>query len=75
MFTGGYYDVKSQDKLIKLIRKHVNKLYKTCIGSNDSHLSSVLMLTSIEKNFEDIVRDLDSIPSEVVLKISRVSLL
>jgi len=72
MFTGGYYDVKSQEKLMKLLRKHVNKLYKTCIGANDAHLSSILMLTSIEKNFEDVVRDLDTIPQEVVLKISRV---
>jgi hypothetical protein len=41
-------------------------------GNNDAHLSSVLMLTSIEKHFEDVVCDLESMPPEVVAKISAV---
>ncbi|CAG7830070.1 unnamed protein product [Allacma fusca] len=75
MFSGGHYDVKGQEKFMRLLRKHVSKVFKTAITNNkianDSQLTAVLMLTAVEKQFEDLVRDIESMPTEVVVKISR----
>lgn len=33
-----------------------------------------MMLTSVEKNFEDLMKEIQAMPNEIVLQISRVSL-
>ena len=56
---------------MKLLRNHVDNVYKSSVRANDAHLDPVLMLISIEKNFEELVRELESMPAEVIAKISR----
>jgi len=72
MFTGGNFDVRQQQKLYRILQNHVTKVYKTAVGSVDNHLNPIMMLTSVEKNFEDLMREIQAMPSDVVIQISRV---
>lgn len=42
------------------------------LGTTDHHLNPIMMLTSIEKNFEDIMQEIQAMPTDVVIQISRV---
>lgn len=42
------------------------------VGTVDHHLNPTMMLTSVEKNFEDLMKEIQAMPLEVVLQISRV---
>lgn len=72
MFTGGNYDVRKQQKLYRILQKHITKVYQAAVGSVDEHLNPTMMLTSVEKNFEDLMKEILAMPIEVVLQISRV---
>lgn len=42
-------------------------------GTVDHHLNPTMMLTSVEKNFEDLMKEIQAMPNEIVVQISRVS--
>jgi len=71
MFTGGNYDVRRQQKLYRILQKHIVKVYQAAVGTVDHHLNPTMMLTSVEKNFEDLMKEIQAMPLEVVLQISR----
>ncbi len=72
MFTGGNYDVRQQQKLYRILQKHVARVYRAAVGTTDHHLNPIMMLTSIEKNFEDLMHEIQAMPTDVVVQISRV---
>ncbi|OXA42860.1 Coiled-coil domain-containing protein 37 [Folsomia candida] len=73
MFTGGNYDVRQQQKLYKILQKHVARVYRAAVGTIDHHLNPIMMLTSIEKNFEDLMYEIQAMPTDVVMQISRMN--
>ncbi|ODM95166.1 Coiled-coil domain-containing protein 37 [Orchesella cincta] len=71
MFTGGNYDVRKQQKLYRILQQHIVKVYQAAVGTVDHHLNPTMMLTSVEKNFEDLMKEIQAMPIEIVLQISR----
>lgn len=44
----------------------VEEIYNKCIGSNEANLSSLQMLTKIERKMEEIFDEIDKLPKEYV---------
>ena len=57
-----------QQVILKKLHENVREVYKRCGYDADSNPSTLYMLTDLESRLEDLLRAMESMPEEVVLK-------
>ncbi|KGL97144.1 Coiled-coil domain-containing protein 37, partial [Charadrius vociferus] len=62
LFSSGEYDADDQEKTLTSLNKKVLEVYCHCTGENEANLQTVQMLTVIEKQFNDLLDNLERIP-------------
>jgi hypothetical protein len=72
MFTSGFQNGDSQDKLLDDLNHKVKEVYRRCLGDNDGDLSTLQMLTSIENRLEQLFEAIELMPPEKVEEAEKV---
>ncbi|XP_009960191.1 PREDICTED: coiled-coil domain-containing protein 37-like [Leptosomus discolor] len=62
LFSSGEHEADDQSKMLASLNKKVLEVYCHCTGENEANLHTVQMLTVIEKQFNDLLDNLEQIP-------------
>jgi hypothetical protein len=54
------------------LNKKVEEVYAKCIGSNEANISTLQMLTKIEKRMEELFQSLEKLPKDYVVQAEKV---
>lgn len=66
LLHGVFRDLVCSEEVLYL-RVFIEDAYEACVAPNDANLDSFTMMRSIEKTYEDLSLELDSLPHEVVV--------
>lgn len=66
MFSFGEFKADDQEKMLSLLNKKVEDVYRSCIGDNEANISTLQMLTNIENRLEELFEQIESLPPDKV---------
>lgn len=64
VFLHSHCNVAYQDSLLDALRQKVEDVYRTCIGDSQANLSTLQMLTAIERRLGELLDGLEMIPAD-----------
>ncbi|XP_027496654.1 cilia- and flagella-associated protein 100 [Corapipo altera] len=67
-FSCGEHEADDQDKMLASLKKKVLEVYSHCTGDNETNLKTIEMLKVIEKQLNDLLDNLEGIPSSQIEK-------
>ncbi|XP_064523548.1 cilia- and flagella-associated protein 100 [Pseudopipra pipra] len=68
LFSCGEHEADDQDKMLTSLKKKVLEVYSHCTGDNETNLKTIEMLKVIEKQLNDLLDNLEGIPSSQIEK-------
>lgn len=66
MFSYGEFKAEDQEKMLQMLNKKVEDVYRNCIGDNEANISTLQMLTNIENRLEELFEQIEMMPPERV---------
>ncbi|XP_068759305.1 cilia- and flagella-associated protein 100-like isoform X1 [Montipora capricornis] len=66
MFSYGEFKAEDQEKMLQMLNKKVEEVYRNCIGDNEANISTLQMLTNIENRLEELFEQIEMMPPERV---------
>ncbi|XP_064422523.1 cilia- and flagella-associated protein 100 [Latimeria chalumnae] len=64
IFSFGQGKGEDQDKMLELLNKKVEDVYRSCVTNNPANLTTLQMLTSIENHLEELFDKIELIPPD-----------
>ncbi|XP_027556818.1 cilia- and flagella-associated protein 100 [Neopelma chrysocephalum] len=68
LFSCGEHEADDQDKMLASLNKKVLEVYSHCTGDNETNLKTIEMLKVIEKQLNDLLDNLEGIPTSQIEK-------
>ncbi|XP_007888560.1 cilia- and flagella-associated protein 100 [Callorhinchus milii] len=66
VFSFSQTSIEDQDQLLDALNRKVGEVYQTCIGINDTNMTTLQMLTNLENHLEEMFDKLEKIPQDKV---------
>lgn len=66
MFSYGEFKAEDQEKMLQMLNKKVEEVYRHCIGDNEANISTLQMLTNIENRLEELFEQIEVMPPDRV---------
>ena len=66
LYNVGEVETEEQESLLEELKLKVEKVYTSCIGSNEANISTLQMLTNIENRLEDLFQKIEQMPPDKV---------
>lgn len=66
MFSYGEFKAEDQEKMLQMLNKKVEEVYRNCIGDNEANISTLQMLTNIENRLEELFEQIEVMPPDRV---------
>ncbi|NXM34981.1 CP100 protein, partial [Oxyruncus cristatus] len=68
LFSSGEHEANDQDKMLASLNKKVLEVYSRCTGDSETNLKTIEMLKVIEKQLNDLLDNLETIPPSQIEK-------
>ncbi|XP_031811744.1 cilia- and flagella-associated protein 100 isoform X1 [Sarcophilus harrisii] len=72
VFSFGEYKVDYQNNMLASLHKKVVEVYRHCIGDCESSLGTLQMLTIIEEQLDELLENLEKVPSWKIEQIEKI---
>ncbi|XP_030069931.1 coiled-coil domain-containing protein 38 isoform X2 [Microcaecilia unicolor] len=64
LFCFGEFNSQEQDKLLQVLNQKISHVYQTCIGESETTVSTLNMLSSIERHIDELYELLEAVSKD-----------
>nr|XP_033807404.1 coiled-coil domain-containing protein 38 isoform X2 [Geotrypetes seraphini]XP_033807405.1 coiled-coil domain-containing protein 38 isoform X2 [Geotrypetes seraphini]XP_033807406.1 coiled-coil domain-containing protein 38 isoform X2 [Geotrypetes seraphini]XP_033807407.1 coiled-coil domain-containing protein 38 isoform X2 [Geotrypetes seraphini]XP_033807408.1 coiled-coil domain-containing protein 38 isoform X2 [Geotrypetes seraphini]XP_033807409.1 coiled-coil domain-containing protein 38 isof len=66
LFCFGEFNSQEQDKLLDMLNQKISQVYQTCIGESETTISTINMLSSIERHIDELYEQLETVSRDIL---------